>query len=130
MAVAPSEGLAGSPNCGRSVPEPMLPTGCRAPEPNANRERTGGKQRAGAALQHTRTASAPGPGTRRRIRPDHTPRRGEGYVSRFHLCTEPSDPWIACSGDKGDGNDSGQHGKKSQDHRQCGGPSLNGSWVV
>jgi len=124
VAVAPSEGLAGSPNCARSVPEPMLPTtGCGAPEPNANRERTAGKQRAGAALQHTRTASAPGPGTRRRIRPDHTPRRGEGYVSRFHLCTEPSDPWIACSGDKGDGNDSGQHGKSARiidnvgDHR-------------
>jgi len=127
VAAAPSEGLAGSPNCGRSVPEPMLPTGCGAPEPNANRERTAGKQRVGSALlQH----NSYGTRYRRRIRPDHTPRRGEGYVSRFHLCTEPSDPWIACSGDKGDDNDSSQHGKKSQDHRQCGGPSLNGSWVV
>jgi hypothetical protein len=87
VAVAPSEGLAGSPNCGRSVPEPMLPTGCGAPEPNANPERTAGKQRAGAALQHTRTAQAPGLGTRRRIRPGSHPILGQALrvsISSLH----------------------------------------------
>jgi hypothetical protein len=75
------------PIAGAVSPNPCSRRGVVRPNPMPARERTAGKQRAGAALQHTRTAQAPGPGTRRRIRPGSHPILGQALrvsISSLH----------------------------------------------
>jgi len=116
----------GAPNFVRSAAEAMHPTGRSAPEPNANQGRIFGMQRAvAAAVQHMHTAPARGRRTRRRTSEDHCRCEGEGYVSRFHR-PQARIRRTTCSDAKRHDNDSGQHGKKRQDHQQWGDQLLGG----
>ena len=49
-------------------------------------------------------------------------RVGIHHHGLLHVFNQPPDQMDRCSGAERYGNDSGQHGKKSQNHQQCGGP--------